>query len=111
MQGRDVLCLLPSGGGKSLTYQLPAMLASEGGLTLVVSPLLALIEDQARYEPFRLPACWFMRCCLLFIPSRVQKVSHRSIFGCLIYSMVLSPYYSANKRCIACLPYLACYFD
>ena len=44
LAGRDVLAILPTGAGKSLTFQLPA--AHMGGLTLVVSPLLALMEDQ-----------------------------------------------------------------
>jgi len=44
-QGRDVLAVMPTGSGKSLCYQLPA-LAADGGLTLVISPLQALMRDQ-----------------------------------------------------------------
>ncbi len=44
LEGRDTLAVLPTGGGKSLTYQLPSLLLP--GLTVVISPLIALIRDQ-----------------------------------------------------------------
>lgn len=68
---RDVLALMPTGGGKSLCFQLPALLRP--GVTLVVSPLIALMQDQVRLLADNGISATFLNSSLSFGES-VQRV-------------------------------------
>ena len=71
LQGKDSLTVMPTGGGKSLCFQLPALLNT--GLTLVISPLIALIENQVQeLKQKQLPAD--------FLHSEISQINKKKIF-------------------------------
>ena len=84
LSGRDVFGVMPTGGGKSLCYQIPALLLP--GLTLVVSPLISLMKDQvAALKEAGIPAA-FLNSSLT--PAQQREVLRRGELGAykLIYA-------------------------
>lgn len=74
LAGRDTLAVLPTGGGKSLCYQLPAL--CRPGLTVVISPLIALMKDQVdTLTQQNIPAT--------MLNSAVEKEDYRARMGAL----------------------------
>ena len=46
LEGRDILAIMPTGAGKSICYQVPALMLD--GITVVISPLISLMQDQVK---------------------------------------------------------------
>lgn len=68
LSGRDVLAILPTGAGKSLCYQYPAL--KFPGITLVISPLIALMEDQTKHlKELNIPAA----CLNKDVPGKERR--------------------------------------
>ena len=79
LAGRHVLAVLPTGAGKSLCYQVPALMS--GGLTLVVSPLISLMQDQVRALRRRgLPAA--------YLNSQLDAAARRSVLTAVLAGQV-----------------------
>ncbi|GAA5881646.1 hypothetical protein JCM3774_005707 [Rhodotorula dairenensis] len=78
LSGKDVFVLLPTGGGKSLCFQLPAVISSgvTHGVTIVVSPLLSLISDQTR-------ALYNKDIPVVFLNSTMPAEDRRFAMSCL----------------------------
>ena len=71
LAGRDALGIMPTGGGKSLCYQVPALLLP--GVTLVISPLIALMKDQVMaLEKAGVPAA--------FLNSSLSAMEWRAVY-------------------------------
>ena len=67
LAGRDALAIMPTGAGKSICYQVPALLLP--GLTLVISPLISLMQDQVKALNAAGIRAAYINCLLYTSPS------------------------------------------
>ena len=86
LEGRDCLAVLPTGAGKSLCYQLPALVRE--GLTVVVSPLVALMQDQVRQLQKRGIAA---ACLHRGLPANEQRSLRRALEERRLRLLYLAP--------------------
>ena len=102
LDGRSALAIFPTGGGKSLCYQLPALLMD--GVTLVVSPLIALMKDQIdQLQARKLPAA---RLDSSFNPSQTQEIM-RQLHDGQLKLLYVSPERFKNERFVLQLSQLS----
>ncbi|CED83625.1 atp-dependent dna helicase [Phaffia rhodozyma] len=88
MDGRDLICIMPTGGGKSLTYQLPAIISR--GTTVVISPLLSLMADQIMHLTEH-------NISAVMLTGSTSKAAQRDIFDRLLYGGDETPHKPKGK--------------
>lgn len=93
MAGQDVVALMPTGGGKSLCYQLPSLLSDKA--SLVISPLIALMKDQVDSLNARGIAAAFINSSLAF--EKIQQIMADARSG-KIKLLYIAPERLANQQ-------------
>jgi ATP-dependent DNA helicase RecQ len=93
LAGRSALAIFPTGGGKSLCYQLPALLVD--GLTLVISPLIALMKDQV--DALRARGIMAARLDSSIGPAEAQAI-YRQLADGSLKLLYIAPERLANER-------------
>ncbi len=101
LNGEDVLAILPTGGGKSICYQVPALIL--GGITLVVSPLVALMQDQVSQLNERGITAAYLHGNMSI--KEIENVLEQATFG-NIRLLYIAPERIQNKLFLDYLPQL-----
>ncbi|MBM9577765.1 ATP-dependent DNA helicase RecQ [Leptospira sp. 201903070] len=102
IEGNDTLVILPTGGGKSLIYQLPSVL-EEGSLTLVISPLIALMKDQV--DSLKAKGITAEYCNSTQDDLEQLRILSRAVTG-KIQILYLSPEKALSRQVLEILPKL-----